>query len=77
MLATRRGPDSAGGVVDRLPVLLTLLAYQLLLLGIGLWAARRNRDGADFYLGGRGLGPWVASISASASSSSAWIITCH
>jgi sodium/proline symporter len=55
-------------------LIITLLVYKALLLGIGFWAARRNRDGADFYLGGRGLGPWVASISSAASSSSAWTL---
>lgn len=55
-------------------ILFTLLGYQLLLLAIGLWASRRTRDNEDFFLGGRGLGPWVAAISASASSSSAWTL---
>ncbi len=58
--------DGAGAL------LATLLAYKLVLLGIGFWAARRTRSGEDFYLGGRALGPWVASISSAASSSSAW-----
>ena len=53
-------------------LLVTLVIYKVLLLSIGAWASRRSRDGAEFYLGGRGLGPWVASISAAASSSSAW-----
>lgn len=59
---------------DATPVLLTLLVYNAMLIGVGLWASGRNRDVADFYLGGRGLGPWIASISASASSSSAWTL---
>jgi sodium/proline symporter len=49
-----------------------LIAYQVLMLGIGWWASRRNRDSEDYYLGGRRLGPAVAALSASASSSSAW-----
>ena len=53
-------------------VLTTLIAYQLLMLGIGWWASRRNADAEDFYLGGRKLGGLVAALSASASSSSAW-----
>jgi len=56
------------------PVLLTLVLYNALLIGVGLWAKKRNRSVADFYLAGRGLGPWIASISASASSSSAWTL---
>jgi len=53
-------------------VLITLIAYQLLMLGIGWWASKRNSDSEDYYLGGRKLGPLVAALSASASSSSAW-----
>jgi sodium/proline symporter len=53
-------------------ILVTLIAYQFLLLGIGWWASRRNTDSEDYYLAGRKLGPAVAALSASASSSSAW-----
>lgn len=53
-------------------IVATLIAYQLLMLGIGWWASKRNADGEDFYLGGRKLGGLVAALSASASSSSAW-----
>lgn len=53
-------------------VLTTLIVYQLLMLGIGWWASRRNSDSEDYYLGGRKLGGMVAALSASASSSSAW-----
>ena len=53
-------------------ILITVIVYQLLMLAIGWWASKRNQDSEDFYLGGRNLGPLVASLSASASSSSAW-----
>ncbi len=53
-------------------ILVTLVAYKVLLIGIGFWASRFTKDGTDFYLGGRQLGPFVAAISSSASSSSAW-----
>ncbi|HZD52039.1 MAG TPA: sodium/proline symporter [Woeseiaceae bacterium] len=55
-------------------VLATLIGFNALLIAIGLWAERRNADVEDFYLGGRRLGPWVAALSASASSSSAWTL---
>ncbi len=55
-------------------LLVTLVVYKVVLLSIGWWAAGRSHDGAGFYLGGRGLGPWVAAISAAASSSSAWTL---
>ncbi len=55
-------------------VIATLVVYKLVLIGIGVWASRRNRDEADFFLGGRGLGPLVAAISYSSSASSAWTL---
>jgi sodium/proline symporter len=55
-------------------ILYTLVLYKIVLVGIGLWATRRTRDAGDFFLGGRRLGAWVAAISASASSSSAWTL---
>ena len=55
-------------------VLATLAAYNLLLLGMGIWASSRNRDNRDFLLAGGRMGGWVAGLSASASSSSAWTL---
>lgn len=55
-------------------VIVTLVVYKLLLIGIGIWASRRNADEEDFFLGGRGLGPVVAAISYSSSASSAWTL---
>lgn len=52
----------------------TLIAYLVALLAIGLWAGRRVGDSGDFHLAGRQLGPVVASLSASASSSSVWTL---
>ncbi len=54
--------------------LITLSLYAVVMLTIGLWAARRSREGAAYLLADRGLGPWVAGLSASASSSSAWTL---
>ena len=53
-------------------VLITIVIYNLVLILIGLWAKKRTSNQDDFYLGGRRLGPFVAALSASASSSSAW-----
>lgn len=55
-------------------ILATLITYKTVLILIGLWASRRTRNQTDFFLGGRRLGPTVAAISASASSSSAWTL---
>ena len=55
-------------------VLVTLVIYKIILIGIGVYASRRNQSETDFFLAGRGLGPLVAAVSASASSSSAWTL---
>ena len=55
-------------------ILITLVAYKVMMIVIGVWAASRNRSEADFFLGGRGLGPLVAGLSYAASTSSAWVI---
>lgn len=59
---------------DTTAVFLTLVIYNALLIAVGIWASRRNASVEDFFLAGRGLGAWVAAISASASSSSAWTL---
>ena len=48
--------------------------YQLLLLGVGYWARSRARTTEGYFIGERGLGPWVAALSYAAGSSSAWSI---
>lgn len=55
-------------------ILISLIVYKVVLLGVGILAARFNRNEADFFLGGRGLGPWVAGLSYAASTSSAWVL---
>lgn len=55
-------------------VLITLIAYKLLLLGVGFWASKRVHDDTDFFLAGQGLGAWTAGLSYAASTSSAWVL---
>lgn len=55
-------------------ILAVVVAYQALLLAIGLWVRGRSRDARDFFLAGQRLGPWTAGLSAAASSSSAWVL---
>lgn len=55
-------------------MLATLTGYQLLMVLIGVWASRRAGAEADFLIGGRTLGPWVAGLSYAATSSSAWVL---
>jgi len=55
-------------------VLITLVVYKLSLIAIGVWASKRTSDSSDFFLGGRGLGPFVAALSYSSSAASAWVL---
>ncbi len=55
-------------------ILITLVGYKALLIAIGWWASRKVHNQADFLLGGRQLGAWVAGLSYAASTSSAWVL---
>ena len=55
-------------------ILAIIVAYQVALIAIGLWARRRTRDHTDYFIGGRNLGGMVASLSYAAGASSAWSI---
>ena len=55
-------------------ILVTLIIYKIILIFIGIWANRRTANTSDYFLGDGKLGPWVAALSASASSSSAWTL---
>jgi len=48
--------------------------YTLFIIAVGIYSARyARRSDADYFLAGRSLGPWVAALSASASSESGWV----
>ncbi len=54
-------------------VIVVMALYFVVLIGIGVVAARRTRGGEDFHLAGRSLGAWAAGISSTASSESGWV----
>jgi len=60
--------------MTNLPALVTLIIYGGVLFAIGFWASKKTRSAESFLLGGRNLGPWVAGLAYSASSSSAWVL---
>ena len=50
------------------------ITYTVLVIGVGFWSSRKaSRSDEEYFLAGRSLGPWVASLSASASSESGWV----
>ena len=40
-------------------MLITIVAYLILMIVVGILASKKNKDTSDFYLGGRKLGPIV------------------
>jgi sodium/proline symporter len=56
-------------------ILIAILLYMLATLLIGvLFSRRANTSSEDYFIGGRGLGPWVAAMSAEASDMSGWLL---
>lgn len=61
--------------MDNLQILIVMCVYMVLVIGIGLFFAKRaNESSENYYLGGRSLGPWVAAMSAEASDMSGWLL---
>ena len=53
---------------------ISFAVYTLLIVGLGVYSSRfAKADDEDYFLAGRKLGPWMASLSASASGSSGWV----
>ncbi len=47
----------------RQPIILGFVAlYMGICIWVGLWAMRRTKSAGDFFVAGRGLGPWVVSL---------------
>jgi len=54
--------------------IIALLVYLAAMLFIGWYAYKKTADLSDYMLGGRGLGPSVAALSAGASDMSGWLL---
>lgn len=58
-----------------LQMLVSMILYILVVIGIGVYFAKRaNENSENYYLGGRSLGPWVTAFSAEASDMSGWLL---
>jgi sodium/proline symporter len=55
-------------------IIVTFAIYLVAVFAIGVVAWLKTRDLADYILGGRRLGPWVAALSAQASDMSGWLL---
>ena len=60
---------------EQMKIFLAMAGYMLVVIGIGVFFARRaNKNAENYFLGGRSLGPWVAAMSAEASDMSGWLL---
>jgi sodium/proline symporter len=60
---------------EKIQTLIGMGGYLVVMIVIGLWYARRsNSNPEEYFLGKRGLGPWVAAMSAEASDMSGWLL---
>lgn len=55
-------------------MMIVIALYMCLLIGIGVYNGKKNKNTEDFYLGGRKLGPFVVAMSAEASDMSSWLL---
>ena len=59
---------------SKICILIAILVYMILVVGIGFYYSKKNKNADDFYLGGRKLGPFVTAMSAEASDMSSWLL---
>lgn len=60
---------------DTLQILVSMIIYMAVVIGIGLYYAKRaNESSENYFLGGRSLSPLVTAMSAEASDMSGWLL---
>lgn len=59
---------------NNLPIALAFMLYLVLMMSIGLYYSRRQKNLSSYILGDRQLGPWLTSMSAEASDMSGWML---
>ncbi len=60
--------------LSTIAILIAFVLYLVILIGIGVWSMKKTSSTEDYFLGGRGLGGWVAALSAQASDMSGWLL---
>lgn len=60
---------------DSIQIFVAMVLYISVVIGIGLYYAKRANESSDnFLIGGRSLGPWVTAMGAEASDMSGWLL---
>lgn len=61
--------------VDDIQVVLAMALYFVVVLSVGFFYLKKsNASSENYFLGGRGLGPWLTALSAEASDMSGWLL---
>ncbi|MBQ8731186.1 MAG: sodium:proline symporter, partial [Lachnospiraceae bacterium] len=60
--------------MDKIWILIAFIAYMGIMIVIGAKSMKKTNSSEDYFLGGRGLGGWVAALSAQASDMSGWLL---
>ena len=55
-------------------ILIAFVFYLAMMIVIGAVYMKKTSSSEDYFLGGRGLGPWVTAMSAEASDMSSWLL---
>lgn len=59
---------------DLISIVIAFAAYLIFMIVIGVVYMKKTKNTEDYFLGGRGLGSWVAALSAQASDMSGWLL---
>ncbi len=59
---------------SKIMTLCAMIAYLVIIVVVGILYSKKNKTAEEFYLGGRGLNPWVTAMSAEASDMSGWLL---
>lgn len=60
--------ETAIGMSIPLAVPAVLILYMVIMLAIGLWAAKKVKNAEDWFVGGREMGPWITALAHGSSS---------
>ena len=47
-----------------LMILIAMIGYLIAIVSIGIKVGKNNKNASEFYIGGRGVGPWITAMSA-------------
>ena len=62
-------------LMGNVQILIAMVLYIAVVIGIGLYYAKRaNASSENYLIGGRSLNPWVTAMGAEASDMSGWLL---